>query len=183
MKIVAYLENQVFGRYRALKERRDGPISRIMKPFADIGLSADIFSLVGLACGVISAGFLNHSKLWFILFWILKRAFDIVDGPLARISDKELVPNVNMDHISDLTFSMILLAATIPIVGPILPVIALLAHIIHIVFDTAGIGKSLFGPSNYAQFFFLVDLINLGLIFQMIFSVMAFCIRVILKRK
>lgn len=175
-------DKYIFGFYKQVKRGRDVPLMKLMQPFAAVGVSADAISLFGLISGIISAVYLQYSKAGFLFFWVLKRVTDIVDGPLARISSKELFPNVNMDHISDLTFSVVLLAATIPIVGPYLPMIAIVTHVIHIITDTQGIGNSLFGPSNWAQFFFLIDLFSAGLIFQICFTILALSIRVVYRK-
>lgn len=171
MKGINYIDGIVFPRYKRVKARRDIPLQAILRPVADWGLSADIISITGFFCGVASAVFMQYSKLFFLIFWVLKRLTDVIDGPIARLNHKKLIPQMNMDHFSDLSFSLVLLAASIPFVGPYLPLIAIMSHILHIALDSKGIGESLFGPSNWAQFFFIFDLFQFGLLFQIAFNV------------
>jgi phosphatidylglycerophosphate synthase len=156
------------------KVYKDKIFFKLTKPFADAGVSADVVSIFGLISGIASGFFLETSRVWFIVFWALKRFLDLADGPIARQNHIQVFKGVNMDNFCDIAFSLILFTATIPSIGLALPFIAVATHAIHVLFDANRMSISIFSPSNYAQFFFLFGAIKAGLIFQVAYTVVAF---------
>ncbi len=166
------LDKQLMDFYKNLKSRKDYIFSQLFKSLGNIGIPADIVSFWGLFLGTLSVFFLRNSHQKFILFWFSYKLTDTIDGTVARLNDKKILKNINVDFLCDNIYSILIFLAAIPIVGLTLPCITIVVYMLHIIGNQSLKGTSFFVPrSDYAQFFYLFRKYELGLIIQTIISI------------
>jgi phosphatidylglycerophosphate synthase len=72
--------------FRALKDRLLTPVARVLGP----SLSPDTLSWLALAAGLASAGFVLDGHFgWALVFWLLNRVLDGLDGTHARVHGRQ----------------------------------------------------------------------------------------------
>ena len=163
------IENSIYKYWVKVKKEKVRILRKPLELLISLGITANMMSIFGLIFGITSVFFLNYSRIWFAIFWLSNRIADMLDGPIAQITNKKS-SSINTDAICDFTYYSILLIAPIPITGLTLPLIALTLFFIHLALDYRDIGKRILAPNNVAQYFYLFGLLKLGLIAQIAYS-------------
>lgn len=166
-----------------LAKVRDKFLTKYFKALARMGVIADVVSLIGLASGMVAAIYLHYSHALFIFFWAGKKGADIIDGPISKLNNKKLFRNIDMDRFCDNLFAVILILSTIPYIGWVLPIFAVVVHLILLRFFIQWIGRSSFVPTNWAQYFFLFRLFKAGVIAQIVLTVVSLIYRSFIAKK
>lgn len=166
------LDKQLINIYTNIKSQKDSVFQKIFKPLGILGIPADAVSFWGLFLGTISVFFIENSHRNFIIFWIGYRLTDTIDGSIAKLNNKKILKNVNVDFLCDNIYSILLFCAAIPIVGFKLPFFTIVTYLLHIISNQSLKGTSFFVPrSDYAQFFYIIRKYELGLIIQTILTI------------
>jgi len=166
------LDQKLISIYIKLKSQKDNLFYILFKPLGNLGIPADVISFLGLFLGTISAFFLGSSHLLFFSFWFGYKLADTIDGTFARLNDKKVLKNINVDYLCDNIYSIQLFLASMRIVGITLPLISIITYLLHIIFNQSLKGTSFFVPrSDYAQFLFLINKYDMGLLLQITLTI------------
>lgn len=178
------LDKQLINIYINIKSKKDHIFYKLFKPIGNIGIPADAISFLGLFLGIISTFFIENSHLTFMIFWFGYKLADTIDGTLAKLNNKKILKNINVDYLCDNIYSILLFFAAIPIVGFSLPVTTVSVYLLHIIKNQSLKGTSFFVPrSDYAQFFYLIQKYKLGLMIQTILTIIFLLLGKIVYKK
>ncbi len=161
------LDIRLINFYKSLKKIKNKSFTIILKPFSNLGICADLISFIGLFFGILSAIFIHISYFQFIVYWTTARILDMFDGTMAKLNNRKILKNINVDYLCDNIITITFFITSIPLIGYTIPILTTILYLIHLKVALKFKGKNLFVPrGDYSQFLFFFKKYKLGMILQ-----------------
>lgn len=164
MDLLTYQKTTKFRKLKSLI------IKPIVKVLVKTGISANMLTIIGLVCGIISFFFMFNDHFWFVVFLLLQTVFDILDGDVARATGKQDKFGYFLDKTADNICALLLIIKPYFYMDEPLALYAFVIYLGHL-FLAGKSWDSFFIPgSTIMRVLFIFKFYKIGIIFQLIQS-------------